>query len=38
VPVHFQSDVIDWEMIAPRPDPDARYLAGPSVVLEEVLE
>lgn len=38
VPVHFQSDVIDWELVAGHADPDARYLAGPSVVFEEILE
>jgi uncharacterized protein (TIGR02217 family) len=38
VPVHFKSDTIDWTMIAAGPDPDARYLAGQSVVLQEVRE
>lgn len=38
VPVHFQSDFIDWEMLRPASDEDRRLLAGPSVVLEEVRE
>lgn len=38
VPVHFQNDAIDWEMVAAHQNPDARYLAGPSVVFEEILE
>ncbi len=37
-PVHFMEDSIDWEMVVPGPDPDARYIAGPSVILREVLE
>jgi uncharacterized protein (TIGR02217 family) len=38
VPVHFQSDTIDWTLMAPGVDPDSRFLAGPSVVLQEVRE
>jgi uncharacterized protein (TIGR02217 family) len=38
VPVHFQSDSIDWTMVVSGPDPDARFLAGPSVILEEIRE
>lgn len=38
VPVHFQSDEIDWELVVPGADPDARFFAGTSVVLEEVRE
>lgn len=38
VPVHFQSDTIDWTLVVPGIDPDARFLAGPSVVLQEVRE
>lgn len=37
VPVHFASDVIDWELVAGGPAA-ARLLAGPSVVLNEVRE
>jgi hypothetical protein len=38
VPVHFMSDTIDWTLVAPSQDPNARYLAGPSVVLQEIRE
>jgi hypothetical protein len=38
VPVHFMSDTIDWALVAPSQDPNARYLAGPSVVLQEIRE
>lgn len=38
VPVHFMSDSIDWTMVVPNQDPDARFLSGPSVVLEEIRE
>lgn len=38
VPVHFGSDTIDWTMVISGPDPDARYLSGPSVVLQEIRE
>lgn len=38
VPVHFMSDSIDWAMVVAGQDPDARFLAGPSVVLQEVRE
>ena len=37
VPVHFLSDQIDWETVAIGPA-EARLMAGPSVVLMEVLE
>lgn len=37
VPVHFMDDSIDWELVAPGPA-DARFAAGPSVVLQEVRE
>ena len=38
VPVHFMSDTIDWTMVVAGQDPDARFLAGPSVVLKEIRE
>ena len=38
VPVHFRDDFIDWDLVRPGPDEDARLLAGPSVVLREVRE
>lgn len=38
VPVHFMSDTIDWTLVAPSSDPDARYLAGANVVLQEIRE
>lgn len=38
VPVHFQSDSIDWTLVVSGIDPDSRFLAGPSVVLQEVRE
>jgi uncharacterized protein (TIGR02217 family) len=38
VPVHFMSDVIDWTMVVPGQDPDARFLAGANVVLQEIRE
>lgn len=38
VPVRFLEDSIDWTMVATGPDPDARFLAGPSVVLQEIRE
>lgn len=37
VPVHFENDQIDWELVISGPA-DTRYLAGPSVVLTEVRE
>jgi uncharacterized protein (TIGR02217 family) len=37
-PVHFMEDSIDWELVVTGPNPDARYLAGPSVVLQEIRE
>jgi uncharacterized protein (TIGR02217 family) len=38
VPVHFMDDSIDWAMVVPHEDPDARFLAGPSTVLQEIRE
>ena len=38
VPVHFMSDTIDWTLVAPGPDPDARYRAGANVILQEIRE
>lgn len=38
VPVHFMDDQIDWQMVVPSADPDARFLAGPTCVLQEVRE
>jgi len=37
VPVHFQSDEIDWDMVRSGPY-DTRLLAGPTVTLSEVRE
>lgn len=37
VPVHFQSDVIDWTLEASGPE-EFRYWSGPSVVFEEIRE
>jgi uncharacterized protein (TIGR02217 family) len=37
VPVHFMDDSIDWDLIAPG-GYDQRFLAGPSVVLQEIRE
>lgn len=37
VPVHFLDDSIDWQLVTGGPM-DSRYLAGPSVVLQEVRE
>jgi hypothetical protein len=37
VPVHFQSDVIDWKLEVSGPE-EVRYYSGPSVVFEEVRE
>lgn len=37
VPVHFANDDIDWELVVAGPA-DSRFLAGPSVVLNEVRE
>ncbi len=37
VPVHFQEDFIDWEIVMPGADA-GRLLAGPSVVLQEIRE
>jgi uncharacterized protein (TIGR02217 family) len=38
VPVHFMSDTIDWTLVVPGQDPDARFLTGPNVVLREIRE
>jgi uncharacterized protein (TIGR02217 family) len=38
VPVHFQNDFIDWQLVVPSQDADSRFLSGPSVVLQEVRE
>lgn len=37
VPVHFADDSIDWDLVAAG-GRDARFLAGPSVLLQEVRE
>jgi uncharacterized protein (TIGR02217 family) len=37
VPVHFLDDFIDWDLVVPGAA-DARFLAGPSVVLQEIRE
>ena len=37
VPVHFMNDSIDWDLVVPGAQ-DMRFVAGPSVVLEEVRE
>jgi uncharacterized protein (TIGR02217 family) len=37
VPVHFKNDAIDWSLIAGGAE-DARYMAGPSVILQEIRE
>ena len=37
VPVHFQDDAIDWELVVAG-QADSRFLSGPSVVLVEVRE
>lgn len=37
VPVHFQSDTLDWDLVVAGAY-DQRFLAGPSVVLDEVRE
>lgn len=38
VPVHFQNDDIDWNLLRPAAGESGRLLAGPSVVLSEVPE
>jgi len=38
VPVHFLNDRIDWSMVVAGPTPDGRFLTGPTVTLQEVLE
>jgi uncharacterized protein (TIGR02217 family) len=38
VPVHFLEDSIDWSMVISGPTTDARFLAGPSVILQEIRE
>lgn len=37
-PVHFATDVLDWDLAKPGPDAELRLVAGPSVLLSEVLE
>ena len=37
VPVHFADDSIDWTLVAAGAY-DARFLAGPSVMLKEIRE
>jgi uncharacterized protein (TIGR02217 family) len=37
VPVHFESDEIDWDLVAAGGE-DSRYVSGPNVVLCEVRE
>jgi uncharacterized protein (TIGR02217 family) len=37
VPVHFLDDSIDWDLVAPG-GYDQRFVAGPSVVLQEIRE
>jgi uncharacterized protein (TIGR02217 family) len=37
VPVHFQSDIIDWTLEAAGPE-EARMWSGPTVILEEIRE
>jgi uncharacterized protein (TIGR02217 family) len=37
LPVHFMDDAIDWELVAPG-SYDARFAAGPSVILQEIRE
>jgi hypothetical protein len=37
VPVHFVDDSIDWDLVAPG-GIDTRFLAGPSVMLQEIRE
>jgi uncharacterized protein (TIGR02217 family) len=38
VPVHFMADNLDWDMVVSGPDPDGRFMVGPSVVLREIRE
>jgi len=38
VPVHFDSDEIDWDLVISAYEPEARLFAGPTVTLEEVRE
>lgn len=38
VPVHFQSDTVDWSMVISSQDPDARFTLSSSVVVSEVRE
>jgi uncharacterized protein (TIGR02217 family) len=37
VPVHFQSDMVDWQLEVPGPE-DFRFFSGPNVILQEVRE
>jgi uncharacterized protein (TIGR02217 family) len=38
VPAQFQDDFIDWDLVAPAPDQEARLFKGPTVLLREILE
>lgn len=38
VPVHFQSDSVDWSMVISSQDPDARFTLSSSVIVQEVRE
>jgi uncharacterized protein (TIGR02217 family) len=38
IPVHFMDDTIDWEIVGSGATAEARYVAGPSVVLREIRE
>jgi uncharacterized protein (TIGR02217 family) len=37
VPVHFQSDMVDWQLEVPGPE-EVRFYSGPNVVLQEIRE
>jgi len=38
VPVHFMDDSIDWETVGGGQTADARFVAGPNVMLQEIRE
>ena len=38
VPVHFMDDFIDWEIVGSGATAEARFVAGPNVVLREIRE
>jgi uncharacterized protein (TIGR02217 family) len=38
VPVHFMEDSLEWELVAPAPSPDSRFIATRSCVLQEIRE